>query len=73
MQADEPSLVLDPDEKARQALRQGYSTIAHALPGLKIMLAILSDESWFFATGSRSAGRNGGEDLRRASFGCGSL
>jgi len=65
MQADEPSLVLDLDEKARQALRQAYSTIAHALPGPKIMLAILSDESRFFATGSHAAGRNGGEDLRR--------
>ena len=39
VQIDEPCLVLDLDEAARDALRQTYATFAHALPQLKIMLA----------------------------------
>jgi 5-methyltetrahydropteroyltriglutamate--homocysteine methyltransferase len=39
VQIDEPCLVLDLDNKAKEALRQAYSTITHALPNLKIMLA----------------------------------
>ncbi|MGX1789968.1 5-methyltetrahydropteroyltriglutamate--homocysteine S-methyltransferase [Bosea sp. NPDC055332] len=39
VQIDEPCLVLDLDEPAREALRRTYATIAHALPQLKIMLA----------------------------------
>jgi len=38
IQIDEPCLVLDLDEPAREALRRTYATIAHALPQLKIML-----------------------------------
>lgn len=38
VQIDEPCLVLDLDEAARDALRRTYATIAHALPQLKIML-----------------------------------
>jgi 5-methyltetrahydropteroyltriglutamate--homocysteine methyltransferase len=39
VQLDEPSLVLDLDTTARDALRQAYATFAEALPQLKIMLA----------------------------------
>ena len=39
VQIDEPCLVLDLDEKTKEALRQAYSTIAHTLPSLKLMLA----------------------------------
>ncbi len=38
VQIDEPCLVLDLDEAARDALRRTYATIAHALPQLKVML-----------------------------------
>ncbi|MDH7796957.1 MULTISPECIES: 5-methyltetrahydropteroyltriglutamate--homocysteine S-methyltransferase [unclassified Beijerinckia] len=38
VQIDEPCLVLDLDETTRQALRQAYGVLAHALPHLKIML-----------------------------------
>ncbi|CAD5273445.1 5-methyltetrahydropteroyltriglutamate-homocysteine S-methyltransferase [Bosea sp. 62] len=38
VQIDEPCLVLDLDENAREALRRTYATIAHALPKLKVML-----------------------------------
>jgi 5-methyltetrahydropteroyltriglutamate--homocysteine methyltransferase len=38
VQIDEPCLVLDLDDAAREALRQAYDQIAHALPSLKIML-----------------------------------
>jgi 5-methyltetrahydropteroyltriglutamate--homocysteine methyltransferase len=39
VQIDEPCLVLDLDENEREALRQTYATLAHALPQLKIMVA----------------------------------
>ena len=39
VQIDEPCLVLDLDEVARDALRKTYSAIARALPELKVMLA----------------------------------
>ena len=39
VQIDEPCLVLDLDDAARDALRRAYASIAHALPNLKIMLA----------------------------------
>lgn len=38
VQLDEPCLALDLDEPTRQALRNAYSTMALALPNLKIML-----------------------------------
>jgi 5-methyltetrahydropteroyltriglutamate--homocysteine methyltransferase len=38
VQIDEPCLVLDLDDAARNALHQVYASIAHALPNLKIML-----------------------------------
>jgi 5-methyltetrahydropteroyltriglutamate--homocysteine methyltransferase len=38
VQIDEPCLVLDLDEAIREALRQAYGRLAHALPNLKIML-----------------------------------
>jgi len=38
VQIDEPCLVLDLDEAARQALREAYGLFAKALPQLKIML-----------------------------------
>ena len=39
VQMDEPCLVLDLDDATRNAVRQAYASIAHALPNLKIMLA----------------------------------
>ncbi|MFG1417243.1 5-methyltetrahydropteroyltriglutamate--homocysteine S-methyltransferase [Xanthobacter sp. V0B-10] len=39
VQVDEPCLVLDLDETARDALRRAYGAFARALPNLKIMLA----------------------------------
>jgi 5-methyltetrahydropteroyltriglutamate--homocysteine methyltransferase len=39
VQIDEPCLVLDLDDAARDALRRAYASIAHALPNLKVMLA----------------------------------
>jgi 5-methyltetrahydropteroyltriglutamate--homocysteine methyltransferase len=39
VQIDEPCLVLDLDDKVKEALRQAYSTITRTLPNLKIMLA----------------------------------
>ncbi|MCX5578874.1 5-methyltetrahydropteroyltriglutamate--homocysteine S-methyltransferase [Kaistia terrae] len=39
VQIDEPCLVLDLDEKTRQALRVAYGMFAYALPKLKLMLA----------------------------------
>ncbi|WEK49459.1 MAG: 5-methyltetrahydropteroyltriglutamate--homocysteine S-methyltransferase [Candidatus Kaistia colombiensis] len=38
VQIDEPCLVLDLDDKSRQALRVAYGMFAHALPRLKLML-----------------------------------
>jgi 5-methyltetrahydropteroyltriglutamate--homocysteine methyltransferase len=38
VQLDEPCLVLDLDDAARDALRKAYGQIAHALPNLKIIL-----------------------------------
>ena len=38
VQIDEPCLVLDLDDVSRDALRQTYARLAHALPNLKIML-----------------------------------
>jgi 5-methyltetrahydropteroyltriglutamate--homocysteine methyltransferase len=38
IQIDEPCLVLDLDDAARQALRRTYRALADAVPGLKIML-----------------------------------
>ncbi len=38
VQVDEPCLVLDLDNATRDALRQAYDHLAHALPHLKIML-----------------------------------
>jgi len=38
VQIDEPCLVLDLDDASREALRQAYGRLAHALPHLKIML-----------------------------------
>ena len=38
VQIDEPCLVLDLDDAARQALRKTYRALADAVPGLKIML-----------------------------------
>ncbi|MEJ2626826.1 MAG: 5-methyltetrahydropteroyltriglutamate--homocysteine S-methyltransferase, partial [Pseudolabrys sp.] len=39
VQLDEPCLVLDLDDAARDALRNAYGQIAHVLPNLKVMLA----------------------------------
>ena len=39
VQIDEPCLVLDLDDAARQALRHAYETFAKAVPQIKIMLA----------------------------------
>lgn len=39
VQLDEPCLVLDLDEAARQALRNAYAAFAKAVPQIKIMLA----------------------------------
>jgi 5-methyltetrahydropteroyltriglutamate--homocysteine methyltransferase len=38
VQIDEPCLVLDLDDAARDALRMTYASFSHALPALKIML-----------------------------------
>lgn len=38
VQIDEPCLVLDLDDAAREALRQAYGRFAHELPSLKLML-----------------------------------
>jgi len=39
VQIDEPCLVLDLDDAARDALRRAYAEIAKAVPGIKVMLA----------------------------------
>ncbi len=38
VQIDEPCLVLDLDAAARAALREAYAALAHAAPGVKLML-----------------------------------